>query len=248
MRIKGKENLFMGKSTVTFALTLCVLVLSGPLLLSPPAAAAPRAEVAGMVKDFGEVFEDQELVHTFVIRNVGDAPLHIKDIEPDCACTAAAYTRLIPPGGEGKITLTLAPYSVLKKFAKHTEVTLNDPQRPKVTLTLQGWGKPVIDIQPHHIIRFQGKPGEALTARVRLVSHLKTPWEVGAPKTDIPHLVACSLTAEVPGKIYLLEIKNKSQQVGRYAGKIEMSTNAPHRPKLVLRVFGDLTPSGRPQE
>jgi hypothetical protein len=66
----------------------------------PPrlAAAAPRWEVPETTYDFGEVFEDQELVHTVIIRNTGDATLVIKDIDPDCACTAADYTRSIPRG------------------------------------------------------------------------------------------------------------------------------------------------------
>ena len=104
-----------------------------------------------------------KLTHTFTIKNIGDALLEIKDIDSDCACTAADSDRRIPPGGQGRITLTIAPYSVLRQFTKKTKVFFNDPDHPQVVLTLQGYGKPFIEIQPSHIIRFRGKPGEELT-------------------------------------------------------------------------------------
>jgi hypothetical protein len=166
--INWHKVLTMTKSIPAIPLAVISLVLIGTLATGAPAAAAPRAEVPETTHDFGKVYEDKELIHTFAINNTGDAPLRIKDIDPDCDCTAADYDRQIPPGGQGKITLTIVPYSVLKKFAKHTKVFLNDPQHPEITLTMQGWGLPMIDIEPHHIVRFQGKQG--VNSRPRCVS------------------------------------------------------------------------------
>ncbi len=47
--------------------------------------------------------------------------------------------RRIPPGGQGRITLTIAPYSVLRQFTKKTKVFFNDPDHSQVVLTLQGY-------------------------------------------------------------------------------------------------------------
>jgi hypothetical protein len=220
------------------------MALAGWLLMGAvPVLASPRAEIPEATHDFGKVFEDQELTHTFVIRNTGDATLQITYIDPDCACTAANYDRRIPPGGEGKITLTIAPFSVLKQFSKHTEVFFNDPERSQVTLTMKGWGKPTIEIQPHHIVRFQGDPGSEHKAQIRFISHLNIPWEITSVKNSIPQFIEVTLKPEVVGKIYVLEVKNKSRQTGRYVGKIEMKTNAIRRPRLIVRVFGDFYPS-----
>jgi len=219
------------------------LMLAWALLTAGPAAAAPRAEVPETTFDFGKVYEDKELVHTFSITNTGEAPLHIKGIDPDCSCTAADYDRQIPPKGQGKITLTIAPYSVLKMFAKHTKVFLNDPQRPEITLTMQGWGLPMIDIEPHHIVRFEGKVGGEFKARVRFVSHLSSPLEIKQISTNIAQYIEVTLTLEVAGKIYVLEVKNKRQEPGRYVGKIELQTNDSQKPRLMVRVFADLAPA-----
>jgi LEA14-like dessication related protein len=233
----------MTKSIPAIPLAVISLVLLGTLATGAPAAAAPRVEVPETTFDFGKVYEDKELVHTFTINNTGDAPLRIKGIDPDCDCTAADYDRQIPPGGRGKITLTIVSYSVLKMFAKHTKVFLNDPERPEITLTMQGWGLPMIDIEPHHIVRFQGKIGGEFKARVRFVSHLSSPLEIKQVTTNIPQYIEVSLTPEVAGKIYVLEVKNQRQEPGHYAGKIELTTNDRKKPRLMVRVFADLAPA-----
>ena len=145
-----------------------ILILILLLLGSPAAGTAsigPKAQVPETSFNFGEVFEDVNLIHTFDIKNIGDALLEIKDIDSDCACTAADSDRRIPPGGLGRITLTIAPYSVLRQFTKKTKVFFNDPDQPQVVLTMQGYGKPFIEIQPSHIIRFRGKPGARAAVR-----------------------------------------------------------------------------------
>ena len=78
--------------------------LVGPVdfLGATPAAAGPRLEISQPVRDFGDIFEDQPLEHIFTLKNTGDAPLQIKNIELDCACSAVNYDRLVPPGGIAK--------------------------------------------------------------------------------------------------------------------------------------------------
>ncbi len=203
--------------------------------------AAPCAELVETTHDFGVVFEDQSLTHTFMIKNSGDAPLMIKDIDPDCACTAGDYDRLIPPGGQGRITLTIAPYSVLRRFAKHTKVFFNDPERREVVLSLKGIARPFIEIQPSHIIRLRGSCEEELQGQVRFISHLPAPFEITGYKTDIPQFIDVQVKAEELGRIYVVEVRNKSRQAGRYAGTIELATTAAKRPRLIMRVFAELS-------
>lgn len=220
------------------------------LCMSPAATASigPKAQVPETTFDFGEVFEDRKLTHTFDIKNIGDALLEIKDIDSDCACTAADSDRRIPPGGQGRITLTIAPYSVLRQFTKKTKVFFNDPDHPEVVLTLQGYGKPFIEIQPSHIIRFRGKPGEDLSSQVRFISHLPAPWEIKEIKTNIPQFIDVTVKTEEPGRIYVVEVRNKRQEAGNYAGVIELFTTSGKRPRLIMRVFGELAiPSSQGQ-
>ena len=129
----------------------------------------------------------------------------------------------------GRITLTIAPYSVLRQFTKKTKVFFNDPDHSEVVLTMQGYGKPFIEIQPSHIIRFRGKPGEELSSQVRFTSHLPGNFEITEFKTNIPQFIDVTVKAEEPGRIYVVEVRNKRQEAGNYAGVIELSTTSPRR-------------------
>jgi hypothetical protein len=213
------------------------------MLLIPltPAAADPRAEVPATAFDFGEVFEDRELSHTFVIKNTGDKTLEIQDIDADCACTTTDSDRRIPPGGQGRLKLTIAPYSVMRQFKKETQVFLNDPARSPVVFRLTGYARPFVEIQPSHVVRLRGKPGEDLRGQVRFISHLPAPFEITGFTTDVPHLIDVSIKAEQPGRIYVVEVSNKSRDPGNYQGLITLSTTSAKRPRLIMRVFGELS-------
>jgi hypothetical protein len=206
----------------------------------PAAGADARVEVDQTTRDFGKVMEDQALTHTFIIKNRGGAPLRIEEVDPDCACTAADYERTIPPGGEGKLTLIIKPYSVMRQFKKETRVRFNDPEKPLVVFTMKGTAQPFIEIQPSHIVRFRGSPGDRLEARVRFISHLQGPWQITGVRTNIPDKIEVNLQAEQPDRIYVLTVKNRRQEAGAYGGLVELATTSAQRPRLIVRVFGEL--------
>jgi hypothetical protein len=221
---------------------LGLLLLFGAATIVYSATARPRADIAETRHDFGTVSEDQRLSHTFVIRNRGRKPLEITKVKADCACTATDYDRIIRPSAEGTMTLAIKPFSLLGNFAKKTTVSLNDPNQPKVVFTLQGVSRPLIDIQPSHIIRFRGKPGEEISQQVRLTSNLPEPWEMKEWKTTIPQFIDVQLRVEEPGKSYVVEVRQTRRQPGKYYGRIELLTTAIKRPRLMLRVFGEVLP------
>ncbi len=207
------------------------------------AAAAPRLEISQPVFDLGEVFEDQKLEHTFVLQNLGDQPLVIDKIELDCACSLVEFDSQIPPGGSGKVTFLIKPYSVIHKFCKKGEIFTNDPRQQVAEIKLCGLAKPFIEIKPSHIIRFTGNPNDNLTARIRLVNHQATPLTLKGTKTDLGDKVAVTLKTIEPGRVFELEVSNKVESPETYKGMIEVFTSSDKRPRLIFRVFADLAPN-----
>lgn len=232
------------KSFPIFGCVFLVLSLLVFLALASyfPAQAQPRVEIPETVHDFGHVREDMSLGYSFVIKNVGDQDLKILEVDPDCACTVANYDRIIPPGGEGKVRLELKPFSVVHSFKKKTYIRFNDPDRTSVNLVLQGEAEKSIEIIPSHIVRFRGAPGAKLSAQVRFISNLPFPLQITKFHNHIPDKVDVTLRTEKPGKIYVIDFINKYHEQGRYIGKIEVFTNALHKPKIVMRVIADLYP------
>ncbi|MGB8992583.1 MAG: DUF1573 domain-containing protein [Desulfobaccales bacterium] len=204
------------------------------------AGTGPQAAIGATTFDFGHIYEDQSLTHTFVVRNTGSETLRIEDVDPDCACTVASYDKSIPAGAQGEITLSIKPFSVIHQFKKETKVRLNDPEQPVLYLDLTGVAQPFIEIQPSHIVRLRGSPGDNLKGEVRFISHLPGPWKITGYRTTIPDKIEVSLKPEVPDKIYDLEVRNKRQDAGPYAGIIELFTTSEKRPRLIVRVFGEI--------
>ncbi len=217
-----------------------LLWLTAPF--STAAQERPQAVFPETSYDFGEFSQDMEQAHTFIVRNTGQAILNILEVDPDCACTVPAFDKEIPPGAEGKITLKLKPFSVVKQFQKKTRIRTDDPENPQVVLTLTGVSRPVVEILPSHIIRFKGSPNQRHEATVRLVSHMAMPLEIREVRNNQPERLAVALKVEKPGNTYALTVTNQESQPGKYAGKIEVLTNIEKRPLLVIRVFGELYP------
>lgn len=68
----------------------------------------------------------------------------------------AHFDWAIPPGGEGKITLTVDLRGYNADFRKDTKVTSNDPGKTSFTLTVNGTVKPLFQVRPGSNITFKG--------------------------------------------------------------------------------------------
>jgi len=99
---------------------------------------APVAQIPERSYDFGTMHEDRDFVHTFNIKNAGTCDLVIEKIIPDRGSRVARYDRVIPPGGEGTITLSVNARSCSGGAKKSALVTCNDPQTPNFSLVLTG--------------------------------------------------------------------------------------------------------------
>ncbi len=239
MRHPWFNRLFVSLTAWSF---LGLIALTSALLLPAVSSGStgPAVVLSETKHDFGEVFEDRQLSHTFVVQNNGNAPLEILKVDPDCACTVPRYDRTIPPGGQGEITLTIKPYSVMHQFRKETRIFSNDQEHGEFSLVLTGSAKPFIEIQPSHIIRLRGAPGDKLQGQVRFTSHLPGPFKITDYRTNIPDKIEVNLKAVEIDRVYVLEVKNKSQNSGPYAGLIELTTTSKERPRLIVRVFGEI--------
>jgi len=57
--------------------------------------------------DFGKIIDGVIVSFTFKFKNVGGSDLIISQVKTSCGCTASKFTKEpVPPGGEGRITLT----------------------------------------------------------------------------------------------------------------------------------------------
>lgn len=112
-----------------------------------PTESMPKFEFASMQHDFGNMKEGDIVKHTFKFKNVGDAPLIISNVQPQCGCTTTNYTKTpVPPNGEGEIELQFD--SANKTGPQHKTATIManiEGGQTQLVLTAIVASKPKVD-------------------------------------------------------------------------------------------------------
>ncbi len=138
---------------IAFTMTFLAAALFGgedeigpPLPPAPPQK--PRATCPEPDFNWGTVFTGQAVTHTYIIRNAGNADLAIRDVQESCKCTAVEFTKSIPPGGEGGVTLKVETKDFQGPTLKQATVFTNDPDNPKIGLQFGGVVRDAVRLVP----------------------------------------------------------------------------------------------------
>lgn len=90
------------------------------------------------VHNFGEVPQGEPASYEFEVKNTGDGPLLIKDVNPSCGCTTPSWPKKpIQPGETAKIEAQYDAKS-MGSFNKSIHVKTNVPFSGKKTLRIKG--------------------------------------------------------------------------------------------------------------
>ena len=88
--------------------------------------------------EFGAVKAGLPLSFTFKFKNKGKGALEISEVKPSCGCTKGEFDKVVQPGKEGKITLSIAKTDTYSgPIVKTATVKSNDPEQESVVLTLR---------------------------------------------------------------------------------------------------------------
>ncbi|GAB4113394.1 MAG: hypothetical protein Kow00103_05430 [Candidatus Caldatribacteriota bacterium] len=93
--------------------------------------------------DFGKIKEDEKPEHIFKIKNNGGQELVINRVRAACGCTATMLSEEnIQPGKEAELKVTFNATGYKGLVTKSIYIESNDPERPKVTLSVS------VDVEP----------------------------------------------------------------------------------------------------
>ncbi len=148
----------------------------------------------------------------------------------------ARFDRLIPPGGEGKITLSINLAGYRGKVTKSATVHCNDPQTPRLSLAVSLKVVPFIDIRPSDTVVFRG-PSAGLQAQHVEVESLKVPMRILRVETNLEKEIRTQVETLEEGRRYRLIIENGAEQ-GSYSGYVRLVTDHPQKPEVLLTVRG----------
>lgn len=88
--------------------------------------------VGGITHDWGEVnvadLKENQLKTSFILKNIGDGDLFIKEVRPGCGCTSAPITKdLLKPGDTTVVNVTLNTTGKHGQTDKSITISASDP-------------------------------------------------------------------------------------------------------------------------
>ena len=200
----------------------------------------PHLVIPDSVYNAGEVYESDEIVHLFTVKNTGTSELVIKDVKAGWGCIVANFDTAIAPGQEGKVTLNIKTQNRKGALKESATVFSNDPLQPKTQISINGSVKPYISIEPHFRIFLRGFAGEDISQKVTITSFEEQPLIITDLTSTIEDKIKHELTPIEEGKVYSLEIKTHSGLKESFEGKVVLKTNSQKKPELELHVIAKL--------
>ena len=151
-----------------------ILVILGLLCLYLPAQTADPAGVIfpETTYDFGTVKQGSIVVHSFAVKNIGTAPVTIKNVQLSIPGTNARFRPVLAPDGEGTITLGWDTSHSTGEMDGEATVLFGDGSEQRETLLLKG-------IVPNEL----PIPEPVLVDRMMAVASMKPPINRSASPT-----------------------------------------------------------------
>jgi hypothetical protein len=213
---------------------------------APKLVAEQREFTAGAVKS------GEEVSHSFVIKNDGNAELQIRSVVPSCGCTASEFTRKIAPGQAGKVTLLVRTSGYSGPITKDATVTTNDPQMPKLVLTMSmivndadklgGKRQGPFIVGPSDQISRRIPHGSTATAVMSITSDGPRPFKINRVEPN-GKAFTVDLQPLPNNKGYMLKVASSAAlPVGVHSQTVELETDDPQYPKIQVKLEADIVP------
>jgi len=133
----------------------------------------PRVLVEENEHDFGFVQPWEDCHHTFVLRNVGDAPSTLKVDSTTCVCTVGGLSSsVLYPGGKVRAAVTVKPKINEEVFCQSATIRTQDPENERITLRVSGAVRKMIEAAPPHLEFTNLRPGQSASDEVVVFSQV----------------------------------------------------------------------------
>lgn len=135
------------------------------------AFAAPELTVVEGNYNFGTIAQGKKVPHNFIIRNSGDAPLQIKEVNVSCGCTAAKpSSSVVAPGKTAEIQVIFDSTSFTGKVQKSVSLVTNAGRSPNYTFNMEGTIVEPLQVAPRQLSLGALKPGTAKQVNVTVTN------------------------------------------------------------------------------
>ena len=217
---------------------------TGTIPAPPPATPAPtgpqpKAVVEELTFNAGDVAKGDVIDHDFIVKNTGKADLMILSVKPACGCTAPDWTKIVPAGGTGKVTLKVDTSHFKGPISKTATVQTNDADLATFRLTVNANVTTYIDLLPSDIANFRIYRGEDKKEEITIHSNEKTELvikDVQVTGEGVKHSIAKATDGSNDQKLTVW--LDPTTPIGTVSGTIKLLTNSAKAPEVVVQVRG----------
>jgi hypothetical protein len=126
---------------------------------------------------------------------------------------------------------------------KTASVFTNDKKRSRMDLAISGQVEKFVTIRPKHV-NLRGYTGDSIKALVSVIPEKKYPFKILKISAKDGKNIKFQVdeVASSANGAYELKVENLKPDSGRYYDTIFLETDSKIRPKLSVRVYGNLRP------
>jgi hypothetical protein len=226
-----------------------------PVVEAPPTGPQPEIVIEGdLTYDFGKMAKNDEASHSWVVKNVGQAPLEIwLDGKTTCSCTVSKpgekETLVIQPGQSDTIDLHWHTKKDLPEdYGQGGTFGTNDYRKKSFMLTAKGKVYPAVVIYPPQMLQFGTFSNEVPRHTTFAVYSKERPdvkvTKIVSSKPDLIVGEAKPMTREqaAPLKVekgYIVTVTVKpGMPLGTFHEQLMVQTDHPKMPKLDISMGG----------
>jgi len=149
----------------------------------------------------------------------------------------ASFDRTIPPGGEGKITLSVDTKGYQGKIRKSARVYTNDPKIRETTLNLMAFVKVPVYLSPRYV-NLRGKEGQTITRVVEIKAGLDKPLILTPDQFNLEGKLTYTVEEVEKGRRFIIRFTSIPSPPQTYQGFLNLKTNYPEKPFINIRIRG----------
>jgi hypothetical protein len=149
----------------------------------------------------------------------------------------ASFDKVIPPGGEGKITLSVKTKGYQGEHHWSARVNTNDPVKDLFYLELKAFINVPIFISPRHVY-LQPAEGQKASRGVEIKAGLDRPLTLRPEQFNLKEKVTYKIHEIEKGRRFRILFTTIPGQPGDYSGFLKLKTNYPEKPIITIMITG----------
>lgn len=151
----------------------------------------------------------------------------------------AYFDKAIPPGGEGKIRLSVRTGGSQGKISRDAMVYTNDPAKNITRVIITAFVRPIIHLSTSKIY-LKGKEHQNITREVKVRAGLDRPLALTADQFNLAGKLTYTITEIEEGRRFQIRFTSIPGPPQTYRGFLKLTTNYPEKPELTIWIKGRL--------